>query len=725
MVAPLNEFAFDPEVMKRAAANYRRRTPEREHKEHLVKERRYDEVDGKARLTKRVNRLISHLRETSRNAPNALPTEVQEVVERGEVSENEVNNLLFERIIGATRDFLGVAFLEMGTQSNRSVGRIVTNLGGGRFSFGTGFMVSPRLLLTNYHVLRSASDAAKSMVEFDFQLDRFGNPLTVDRYNLDPNSFFYNFQELDFALVAVSQNSQSGKQLNRDFNRLIQQEGKATQGLDCLNIIQHPRGEMKQIVIRENKLVDLPDNPNWAAHYAGDTEPGSSGSPVFNDQWELVALHHSGVPATDQAGNLLKIDGGIWRDGDDPAQVRYVANEGIRISRLVEHLNKANVKAHERALLQQVLVEGATPTPSERKETEDPTTTATTQPPVNGGGPQLNAAAGAVSLTIPLQITVSLGGAATASAQVATTDAGDLDEKIEIDPNYGNRPGYDSQFLGFSVPLPKLTPAIKAAAATLNGGNSTELKYYHYSVIMNAKRRIAFVSAVNLDANPKFKHKREDGAEVWKQDPRIPSASQSRESNYANPKIDRGHLTRRADAGWGNTKKEAKLANDDTFHFTNCSPQHAIFNQSTQATSHGMLLWGNLEDHIASQARNNKKKVSVFNGPILRSNDQPHRGLLLPREFYKVVVFENDQGQPRALAFILSQASLIKDLPQEEFEVGPYEPFQVKITELEAKTKLNFGNLRNFDPLENNLNESLFEADTEAVPITSLESIIY
>ncbi|HEY0764466.1 MAG TPA: DNA/RNA non-specific endonuclease [Pyrinomonadaceae bacterium] len=725
MVAPLNEYAFDPEVMKRAAANYRRRTPEREHKEHLVKERRYDEVDGKARLTKRVNRLISHLRETSLNAPNALPTEVQEVVERGAVSENEVNNLLFERIIGATRDFLGVAFLEMGTQSNRSVGRIVTNLGGGRFSFGTGFMVSPRLLLTNHHVLRSASDAAKSTVEFDFQLDRFGNPLTVDHYNLDPNSFFYNFQELDFALVAVSQQSKSGKQLNRGFNRLIQQEGKATQGLDCLNIIQHPRGEMKQIVIRENKLVDLPDNPNWAAHYAGDTEPGSSGSPVFNDQWELVALHHSGVPATDQAGNMLKIDGGIWRDGDDPAQVRYVANEGIRISRLVEHLRTANVKAHERALLQQVLDEGATPTPSERDETEDPTTTATTQPPVNGGAPQLNAAGGAVSLTIPLQITVSLGGAATASAQVATTDADDFDEKIDIDPNYGNRPGYDSQFLGFSVPLPKLTPAIKAAAATLNGGNSTELKYYHYSVIMNAKRRIAFVSAVNLDANPKFKHKREDGAEVWKQDPRIPSASQSRESNYANPKIDRGHLTRRADAGWGNTKKEAKLANDDTFHFTNCSPQHAIFNQSTQATSHGMLLWGNLEDHIASQARNNNKKVSVFNGPILRSNDQPHRGLLLPREFYKVVVFENDQGKPRALAFILSQASLIKDLPQEEFEVGPYEPFQVKITELEAKTKLNFGNLRNFDPLENNLNESLFEADTEAVPITSLESIVY
>ena len=480
---------------------------------------------------------------------------------------------------------------------------------------------------------------------------------------------------------------------------------------------------MKQIVIRENKLVDLPENPDWAAHYAGDTEPGSSGSPVFNDQWELVALHHSGVPATDQAGNFLSVNGGIW-DGVDPAQIHWIANEGIRVSRLLEHLSTANVKAHEQTLLREALDQGGnTPTPAHNEIKESPAT-AITQPSINGGGPQVNSAGGAVTVTIPLQVTVSLGAAVTASAQVATADAEDFDEKIQIDPNYSNRPGYDPNFLGFSVPLPKLTPSIKSQAATLNGGNSTELKYYHYSVIMNAKRRIAFVSAVNLDANAQFKHKREAGAEVWKQDPRIFSDAQSNESNYADPRVDRGHLTRRADAGWGNTKKEAKLANDDTFHFTNCSPQHAIFNQSTQATSHGMLLWGNLEDHIATQARNNNKKVSVFNGPILRSTDQKHKGLLLPQEFYKVVVFQNDQGKPRALAFILSQASLIKDLPEEEFQVGPYEPFQVKISELEAKTKLNFGSLRNFDPLESNLNESFFEADTEAVPIRSLESII-
>lgn len=720
MVAPANQFALDIEIMKQAAKNYYRRTSERERKKKLIEKGRYDQVDGKNRLTKRVNRLINHLRESAPMAQEALPADVRAVVEHGPISEEQVDNHLLERIIGATRDFLGVAFFEQGLHANRSVGRIVTTIGNGRVSFGTGFLVSPQLLLTNWHVLPSDNAAQRSVVEFDYQLDRLGNALTVDRYALDPNSFFYSFEDLDFALVGISQQSQKGQTLDRGFSRLIKQEGKATQGLDCLNIIQHPRGEMKQIVIRENRLVDLPENPDWAAHYEGDTEPGSSGSPVFNDQWEVVALHHSGVPKMDEAGNLLNVNGGIWRPGDDPALLHWVANEGIRISRLIEHLMNANVKEHETKLLAEMLKHGATPfvQPIERggRNGED------SPRPVSN--PEIRGASGTVTVTIPLQVTVSLGTTATTSSQMTTPEAEDFEEKIEIDPNYDNRPGYDPNFLGFSLPLPKLTPAIKQHAATVNGSNKTELKYHHYSVIMNARRRMAFVSAVNVDAKPKFKHKREGGREVWKQDPRIPAGAQSEESNYADRDVDRGHLARRADAGWGNTKKEAKLANDDTFHFTNCSQQHAIFNQATRANQRGLLLWGNLEDHIAEQARDNNKKVSVFNGPILRSSDDRHMGLQIPREFYKIVVFENDEGDPRALAFLLSQASLIKDLPEEEFEVGPYEPFQVPVREIEAKTKLNFGVLRQFDPLEQGANESFFESGTEAVPIRNLESIV-
>jgi endonuclease G, mitochondrial len=181
---------------------------------------------------------------------------------------------------------------------------------------------------------------------------------------------------------------------------------------------------------------------------------------------------------------------------------------------------------------------------------------------------------------------------------------------------------------------------------------------------------------------------------------------------------------RRDDAAWGGTKKEAQLANDDTFHFTNCSPQHEIYNQSGLASSQGVLLWGNLENHIARQAKENNKKLCIFNGPIFRSNDRKHAGVQIPKEFFKVVTFEHDDGEPRSLAFILSQASLIKDLPAEEFEVGPYRPFQVTISELESRTKLKFGPLRQYDPLESGEQERFFESDLDAVAIESLEDVI-
>jgi endonuclease G len=77
------------------------------------------------------------------------------------------------------------------------------------------------------------------------------------------------------------------------FNRLIESEGKAIIG-DFVTIVQHPRGAKKQIALRENRIVDVPER---FLHYSADTEPGSSGSPVFNDQWEIVALHHASVRA--------------------------------------------------------------------------------------------------------------------------------------------------------------------------------------------------------------------------------------------------------------------------------------------------------------------------------------------------------------------------------------------------------------------------------------------
>jgi endonuclease G len=267
-------------------------------------------------------------------------------------------------------------------------------------------------------------------------------------------------------------------------------------------------------------------------------------------------------------------------------------------------------------------------------------------------------------------------------------------EKVEPDPDYNNRPGYVRDFLGFEVPLPQPTGTWKDQVLEIPGAdadNPYELKYYHYSVIMNKERRLAFISAVNIDPTAPVKYPRDKG-DKWFFDPRIDDDFQLGEELYAGNPLDRGHLTRRDDAAWGDTKPLAKLANDDTFHFTNCSPQHEIFNQSTLATNAGVTLWGNLENYISKQGKDNQRRLTVFNGPIFGDNDRLYRKVaLLPKEFWKIVIFEDDDGSPKAAAFKLSQASLItKAVLTEKISFEPYQTFQVPIADLMVETGLDF-----------------------------------
>src|SRR6266850_7607469 len=157
-------------------------------------------------------------------------------------------------------------------------------------------------------------------------------------FQLRPNTFFLTDTALDFSLVAVD-----GDLTAWGFLPLIAEEGKIVVGRP-VNAIQHPRGRAKEIVIRENWLLDMPPRLNWPAHYAADTEPGSSGSPLLNDAWEVVALHHSGVPKTNAEGKWLDIDGGLWKEDEDPARIAWDGNEGIRVSRLIGAISTLPVK---------------------------------------------------------------------------------------------------------------------------------------------------------------------------------------------------------------------------------------------------------------------------------------------------------------------------------------------------------------------------------------------
>ena len=266
------------------------------------------------------------------------------------------------------------------------------------------------------------------------------------------------------------------------------------------------------------------------------------------------------------------------------------------------------------------------------------------------------------------------------------------------DPDYSTRKGYDAGFLGsgpHEVPLPVL-PDDLAALAAVNAMPSGEpdyvIPYHHFSVVVNGERRLAFYTAVNVDGATCVRLKRE--RDRWFVDPRIPPEAQTDESVYKNNPLDRGHLVRRLDPAWGDSREEAKLSNDDTFHFTNCSPQHEDFNQN-QST------WAGLEDYILENADNRDFRVTVFTGPVLAADDDQFAGVQLPREFWKVVAMVKESGDLSATAYLLSQRELIAGLEvvPEEFSYGAYKTFQVPVRRVEEQTRLSFGSLSDADPL--------------------------
>ena len=107
---------------------------------------------------------------------------------------------------------------------------------------------------------------------------------------LDPGSLFVTNAELDFTFCGVSGLEHLGVVP-------VERDGHLIMPSEYVNIIQHPRGRPKEVALQDNRVVKV---DHVVVHYSCDTEPGSSGSPVFDNQWRLVALHHASV-ATDAA----------------------------------------------------------------------------------------------------------------------------------------------------------------------------------------------------------------------------------------------------------------------------------------------------------------------------------------------------------------------------------------------------------------------------------------
>lgn len=255
---------------------------------------------------------------------------------------------------------------------------------------------------------------------------------------------------------------------------------------------------------------------------------------------------------------------------------------------------------------------------------------------------------------------------------------------------FRGREGYLPDFLGAgaTVALPTLSEKLFSDAAKLSDG-TVELKYEHFSTVQSMSRRVPLYSACVIDGATAKSPPRPD---TWSYDGRIAKQYQMLREAYGpeqNRRFSRGHMTRRQDPNWG-SYETAVRANLDTFFATNACPQWQPFNDG---------LWGDLEDYILMNAKGDAKRVSVFTGPILRTEDVKRHSVQIPRDFWKVVAFISQvTGRLTAVAYVMGQgkyldAGVAGDL--EDFDMS-----QRPVSFVEQATGLRFLDLSGHDALD-------------------------
>jgi hypothetical protein len=230
-----------------------------------------------------------------------------------------------EKVLGKEA-YKTLRWYQTGLERAHAVALIGTELDGG---LGTGFLVRGKdvaggkygegpLLLTNSHVVWGTHEV-RDAVRFDEAVVRFealgaapeAGPYTVTKVHAESPP-----DKLDFALLELEPAAREGK-VCPPASRLPVRDGTQR-----LYLVGHPLGGTLSFSLQDNLFLD---HDETFLHYRTPTDPGSSGSPVFNAKWELVGLHHAG------SHKLRKLSGPGY----------HAANEGIRFDAIQKHLATA------------------------------------------------------------------------------------------------------------------------------------------------------------------------------------------------------------------------------------------------------------------------------------------------------------------------------------------------------------------------------------------------
>ncbi len=164
-----------------------------------------------------------------------------------------------------------------------TVGRIESPKGTG---IGTGVLIAQKMLLTCDHIL-SKSRAQQGWVRFNYTPNSY--VLDLDVFELDLSSATCSSRE-DYALIPIK--GEPKQQMAIAINAILDSGQE-------IRLIHHPQGQYL-IISALGQIVQVGED--YIDHNIS-TDEGSSGGPIFNRDWQLVAIHR-GHPGTG-AGRTL------------------------------------------------------------------------------------------------------------------------------------------------------------------------------------------------------------------------------------------------------------------------------------------------------------------------------------------------------------------------------------------------------------------------------------
>jgi len=240
-----------------------------------------------------------------------LPSSIPPSVPQDKRPITEEFELLKEAVIGENT-LRGISFIALALETSRCICLVVVPSG-----CGTGFLITPDLVITSNHVIWEPQQLEKSTFRFNYQLDTHGKPEEFKEFKFASGGIFYPNKELDYTIIQLADSPGLEWGIVK-FSSIVPDIKKR------VNIIQHPQAGPKQISI-QNNFIEYSDNE--IIQYLTATEPGSSGSPVFDDNWAVIGMHRGTRP-------IKKSDG----------EETHYRNEGFRFSRIYQSLPE-NIKA--------------------------------------------------------------------------------------------------------------------------------------------------------------------------------------------------------------------------------------------------------------------------------------------------------------------------------------------------------------------------------------------